>query len=205
MGVLTDDPKAHAGGLPQWIPHRKQEQHATPAPAAASNDGDKKDKKDKKGKKDKGKTRDIEYLDDDELPPNEQELRNMYEVATRGISDEEILSRGQQSFQRGMAVKAEILEGCKWLVAGAKSGDSLFFHYSGHGVQVKDTSGDEEEDGFDEAICPADFRASGVIVDDDLHEIMVKNLPEGVKLTALMDCCHSGTGMDLAYIYAAKS
>jgi len=44
----------------------------------------------------------------------------------------------------------------------------------------------EEDDGFDEAICPADFRAAGVIIDDDLHAIMVKGLPEGVRLTALM-------------------
>ena len=43
-----------------------------------------------------------------------------------------------------------------------------------------------EDDGKDEAICPADFRVKGVIVDDDLHDILVKNVPAGAQLVALM-------------------
>lgn len=31
-----------------------------------------------------------------------------------------------------------ILRACSWLVADAKPGDSLFFHYSGHGSRMKD-------------------------------------------------------------------
>lgn len=62
-----------------------------------------------------------------------------------------------------------------------------------------------EDDGKDEAICPADFRVSGVIIDDVLHKYLVKKLPKGVRLTAIMDCCHSGTALlDLDYIYEAK-
>jgi hypothetical protein len=38
----------------------------------------------------------------------------------------------------------------KWLVNDVKAGDSLFFMYSGHGTQVKDLDGDED-DGLDEA------------------------------------------------------
>ena len=43
-----------------------------------------------------------------------------------------------------------------------------------------------EDDGKDEAICPADFRVKGVIIDDDLHDILVKNVPAGAQLVALM-------------------
>lgn len=38
----------------------------------------------------------------------------------------------------------------KWLVSGARAGDHLFLHYSGHGSQTEDTDGDEL-DGKDEA------------------------------------------------------
>jgi hypothetical protein len=31
-----------------------------------------------------------------------------------------------------------ILRACSWLVADAKPGNSLFFHYSGHGSRMKD-------------------------------------------------------------------
>jgi len=36
-------------------------------------------------------------------------------------------------------------------------------------------------------------------VDDELNDILEKGLPSGVRLTVIMDCCHSGTGMDLPY------
>jgi hypothetical protein len=35
----------------------------------------------------------------------------------------------------------------------------------------------------------------------DLHKILVKTLPPGVRLTVIFDSCHSGTAMDLPYVY----
>ena len=34
--------------------------------------------------------------------------------------------------------------------------------------------------------------------------MLVAPLPKGVLLTVIMDCCHSGTGMDLAFIHKVK-
>ena len=96
--------------------------------------------------------------------------------------------------------KANILRGIQWLVTGVRPGDSLFFQFSGHGSQVKDTSGDED-DGYDETICPVDYDTAGMIIDDDLHAKMCMKIPAGARLTAIMDCCHSGTGLDLPYEY----
>lgn len=100
--------------------------------------------------------------------------------------------------------KEQIMKSLAWLVDGAKSGDSLFFHFSGHGVRVPDTSGDEES-GYDESIVPLDYRTTGVILDDTLNAILVKDLPHGVRLTAIMDCCHSGSALDLPYTFEART
>lgn len=96
--------------------------------------------------------------------------------------------------------RENILRGMRWLVENARPGDSLFFHFSGHGSQIPDTSGDEA-DGYDETLVPEDFDENGQIVDDEIHEILVRNLPKGVRLTAVVDCCHSGTVFDLPFIH----
>ena len=49
-----------------------------------------------------------------------------------------------------------------------------------------------------------DFRKNGYIVDDEMHRIMVQPLEAGVRLTAIVDSCHSGTALDLPYIYSTQ-
>lgn len=90
------------------------------------------------------------------------------------------------------ATRSAILAGFKWLLKGAKKGDVLVFHYSGHGSQVADLTG-EELDGKDETICPHDFLAAGMIRDDDFRSLLA-SLPAGVNLEVILDSCHSGTG-----------
>ncbi len=62
----------------------------------------------------------------------------------------------------------------------------------------------DEEDGSDEVIYPVDFKQAGHIVDDEIHHYIVKPLQQGVRLTAIFDSCHSGSVMDLPYIYSTK-
>ncbi|KAF2870975.1 caspase domain-containing protein [Massariosphaeria phaeospora] len=99
--------------------------------------------------------------------------------------------------------KANILRAMHWLVKDARPNDSLFFHYSGHGGQTKDLDGDED-DGYDEVVYPVDFRTAGHIVDDEMHRIMVGSLQPGVRLTAIFDSCHSGSALDLPYLYSTQ-
>ena len=75
----------------------------------------------------------------------------------------------------------------------------LFFHYSGHGSSIKDEDGDEN-DGRDETLVPIDHSdiGGGLIIDDEIRGLLTC-LRKGKKLTCLLDCCHSGTGMDLCY------
>jgi hypothetical protein len=113
--------------------------------------------------------------------------------------------------------RANIIRAMEWLVKDAKPNDSLFFHFSGHGGQTEDLDGDED-DGLDETIYPVDFKKAGMIVDDvhtpssikrdetndqEMHDIMVKPLPAGCRLTAIFDCCHSGSLLDLPYEYVS--
>merc|ERR1712137_1430591 len=63
---------------------------------------------------------------------------------------------------------------------------------------MKDRDGDEE-DKFDETMVPLDYASAGQIPDDEINRELVLDLPEGCCLTAVMDCCHSGSILDLPY------
>lgn len=99
-----------------------------------------------------------------------------------------------------MPTYENIVNAFKEIVAEAQAGDAIYIHYSGHGAKIPDDNGDED-DGYDESLVPVDYQENGLIRDDLLYDIVVKNLPEGVFLFALMDCCHSGTVFDLPYMF----
>jgi len=81
------------------------------------------------------------------------------------------------------AVKSAIAAAAKKL----KSGDIFFITYSGHGGQLPDQNGDED-DGLDETWCLYD----GELVDDELFAAWA-NFRSGVRILVLSDSCHSGT------------
>ncbi|XP_020593056.1 metacaspase-1-like [Phalaenopsis equestris] len=100
---------------------------------------------------------------------------------------------------RRIPTKENIRAAIRWLVWGNRHGDSLVFHFSGHGSQKLDLSGDEV-DGYAETLCPVDYEEQGVILDDELNATLVRPLCTGVKLHAIIDSCHSGTVLDLPYL-----
>jgi len=114
-----------------------------------------------------------------------------------------VLLRDDAQDPKEMPTRENMLRAMQWLVSDVRPDDSLFFHYSGHGGQTPDLDGDED-DGFDEVIFPMDHQQKGHIVDDLLHDLMVKPLPPGCRLTAIFDSCHSGTALDLPYIYSTE-
>uniref|UniRef100_J3LPD7 Peptidase C14 caspase domain-containing protein n=1 Tax=Oryza brachyantha TaxID=4533 RepID=J3LPD7_ORYBR len=98
-----------------------------------------------------------------------------------------------------LPTRANLAAAMRWLVEGCDAGDSLVFHFSGHGVQKLDVTGDEV-DGYNEALCPLDFERSGKILDDEINETIVRPLGPGVKLHAIVDTCHSGSILDLPFL-----
>jgi hypothetical protein len=100
--------------------------------------------------------------------------------------------------KHAMPTRANIEKGFAAMVRLSQPNDVIFISFSGHGGQVADTNGDEE-DGFDESIIPVDFKEAGQIIDDDILSYLIKPMRKGVHCTLLMDCCHSGTVGDLPY------
>jgi len=68
-------------------------------------------------------------------------------------------------------------------ISDSKAGDSIVITFSGHGTNIPDQSGDEE-DGREEALCLYD----GLLLDDSIRDILQNIHPEA-KLTIVSDSC----------------
>jgi hypothetical protein len=95
------------------------------------------------------------------------------------------------------ATRLNILEEFKNLLINAKSGDLLFFLYSGHGSYILDRNGDET-DAYDEVIISCELLP---VLDDELKALIQRHLNPGVTLFAMFDACFSGSLLDLKYQY----
>ena len=94
--------------------------------------------------------------------------------------------------------KINILVEFRKLLEESNDGDILFFSFSGHGSNTIDRNGDEE-DGFDEMLITSDMNG---ILDGTINDYISTYLNnKKVTLFCLIDCCHSGSIMDLKYQY----
>ena len=103
------------------------------------------------------------------------------------------------------ATKDNILKAFDNLAARLQSGDVAYIHFSGHGQQVSDLNGDEE-DGFDEAWIPFDakkkyevgvYEGNNHLIDDELNVIFTRlrvRVGAKGKIIVIADACHSGSG-----------
>lgn len=85
-------------------------------------------------------------------------------------------------------------------IVQSKPKDTLFFYFSGHGGQTRDLNRDEK-DGKDETLFVRSdnhIRSLSPIIDDILRSI-INRMSNFTKLRCILDCCHSGTAMDLPY------
>ena len=85
-----------------------------------------------------------------------------------------------------------IVDGLVWLINSAKPEDTVVFYYSGHGTYSLDSRSQnkDEQDGYDEAICPTDDKTGGIILDDDIQ--LATSMMKSKNITLIFDCCFSG-------------
>ncbi|KAH0283545.1 metacaspase, partial [Aureobasidium sp. EXF-3399] len=94
-----------------------------------------------------------------------------------------------------------ILAAIDWLVSEEHT--TCFFHYSGHGGQINDPNG-RRPSGLLDTIVPVDFEDNGQIDSDMLHQHLVSKLPPSSTLFLILDCCHSGSTLELPFVYRSS-
>ena len=120
------------------------------------------------------------------------------------LSDSRGVGKTIVSGPQGKGTKAAILAGIDWLVTGAKAGDRLYVHYSGHGSSIPTAAADEAYH-VDSTWVPLDYAKAGCIVDNDLRVRLAGRVPAGATLWVTSDSCHSGSVLDLRFSFADAS
>jgi len=129
------------------------------------------------------------YLDErNNLPGIDLDIANFKRAIKRlGVKNENI-----KVLQDNQATTKNVRKVMKGWLSDVNADDKVFFYFSGHGSQMDDLNGDEE-DNVDEFLVMHDFipNKSGALTDDELG-ILLKGIPSE-NVYAFIDACHSGT------------
>lgn len=129
----------------------------------------------------------VNHPDPLSYPPGWEDLESCEKtaLAMRALADN--CGFWTKCFLTEEATANRVLAQIEFAASILKSGDIFFLSYAGHGSQIPDTSGDEE-DGFDETWVAYDR----MISDDELFWLWSRFQP-GVRILLVSDSCHSGT------------
>jgi metacaspase-1 len=118
---------------------------------------------------------------DGELASCEFDAQDMAALASsRGMKASQLITQ--------QATRNAVLAGIRKASSTLGSGDFFMLTFSGHGGQVDDVSGEDEDDKKDETWCLWDSQ----LIDDELYFELSK-FAAGVRVLILSDSCHSGT------------
>lgn len=134
----------------------------------------------------------FEDVEGGDLPGAEHDARAMRDalVGRWGFPEEQV-----RTLLNGEATRAAMEEGVTgWLAGNARPGDNVVIFFAGHGAQMWDEDGDEN-DGLDETLAPADVSPTdtGRDISDDTFAEWLRTLPT-TNVVVVLDNCSSGTG-----------
>jgi metacaspase-1 len=125
---------------------------------------------------------------DGELKACEADAGDMEAIASKqGYSSTLLLTKD--------ATRKRVLDEIKAATGKLNGGDIFFLSYSGHGGQIPDTAGDED-DNWDETWCLYDAE----LLDDELYGAFSAFRPD-IRILMLSDSCHSGTVAKEAFVF----
>ena len=131
-----------------------------------------------------------------DLPGIDLDLERMRETLARlGFEDKQI-----RTLADGEATSTNVIAGFEgWLKQGVQPNDRVVFYYSGHGSNIPDLDGDED-DQVDEVLVTHDMKRAkvkgratlvGVVSDDKLGSLLAAIASKNIWV--IIDACHSGT------------
>ncbi|SCO90087.1 uncharacterized protein FRV6_14215 [Fusarium oxysporum] len=83
----------------------------------------------------------------------------------------------------------EIIAAIRTIISQSSQGDFVYFHFSGHGTRQDTVYAGKRGTRKDEALCCGD---GSIIRDVEIDVLLNEMVGNGLKVLAVLDCCHSG-------------
>lgn len=121
-----------------------------------------------------------------DLPTQEEYLKTVYKelIKYENWKEENIRLLIDED-----ATYENIVQAFNWVANVSDENDVVFFYYFGHGGEIPDENGDEE-DGYDEVITTWELKIDKCISDDLLAKKFDNIKADGIAI--VLDCCLSG-------------
>eukprot|EP00441_Pelagodinium_beii_P031574 CAMPEP_0197640138 /NCGR_PEP_ID=MMETSP1338-20131121/14532_1 /TAXON_ID=43686 ORGANISM="Pelagodinium beii, Strain RCC1491" /NCGR_SAMPLE_ID=MMETSP1338 /ASSEMBLY_ACC=CAM_ASM_000754 /LENGTH=298 /DNA_ID=CAMNT_0043212955 /DNA_START=17 /DNA_END=913 /DNA_ORIENTATION=+ len=123
-------------------------------------------------------------------------------VTDRCITGRNLGLREEDSLTgKRIPTEEDVKSAFQWLLDDACPGDTLLFHYSGHGTYLREHSPSQCNHRDEALVLPKTEKAkkNPLMTGDDIFHHLVTRVPHGVHLFAIVDACHSGTIFDLPF------
>ena len=133
---------------------------------------------------------------DDDLNGCVNDLNNLKKFLKEkvGFADDNIITLVNEEATKE-AIEMEILNLSYY--SFTNPGSDIWLSYSGHGSQLSLYHTEKTC----EIICPSDYLYNGIIKDTWLQTNFVKSLHKNTNAFVLMDCCNSGSNLNLPFRY----
>lgn len=117
-----------------------------------------------------------------------------------------LADRKEQGHKLMFPSKKNIMSQIQGLLKVSGEGDAIWVYFSGHGLPTGHKRS-TEADGQDEGIMVLNEQTKKVEVinDDWLTKNFANKLQQGIEAFVMFDACHSGTAIDLPYVYKPGS
>eukprot|EP01060_Flectonema_neradi_P033493 TRINITY_DN5644_c0_g1_i1.p1 TRINITY_DN5644_c0_g1~~TRINITY_DN5644_c0_g1_i1.p1 ORF type:complete len:956 (+),score=154.13 TRINITY_DN5644_c0_g1_i1:168-3035(+) len=133
-----------------------------------------------------------------EIPDHVKNTHKMKaHLAENGFFGQQLVLTDEDGPEDRQPTHANILTAFQWLVEDAVPGNSLFLYFAGR-------SQHRAEHPQNTDILPSDFDVAGAMPDTLITETLLRNLPDGVRLTVVADCCPDGQLIELPYKLVAN-
>jgi hypothetical protein len=126
----------------------------------------------------------------------EQDIFNIEKIIKKNKKNAKIVKILDTNTSYVQPTKENIMKELDSIYKDVHENSRVLIYYSGHGSNIKTKNKDEYDKNYDQVM---NVMNNKIITDNEINKCIKNNIPKGVSVYLIFDCCHSGDIVDLKY------